>query len=115
MPYSAPLGMSALNKGRETELPISSTHAVLGTPMKGPWPEGMEPIFNHNKLIPSPLIELHILDDCMQVYWMCFLMGLSCDYNIDDNPIHPILTLPEWFQICVNPLLNHGLEYWIES
>lgn len=28
--------------GRETELPISSTHAVLGTPMKGPWPEGMD-------------------------------------------------------------------------
>jgi hypothetical protein len=54
-------------------------------------------------------MELDILDDCMQVYWMCFLMGLSRDYNIDDNPIHPILTLPEWFQTRVNPLLNHGL------
>lgn len=29
--------------GRQEELPISEKHYVLGTPMKGPWPEGHEP------------------------------------------------------------------------
>eukprot|EP00434_Breviolum_minutum_P009781 symbB.v1.2.008613.t1/scaffold541.1/size189716/9 len=28
--------------GRVAELPISSTHVVLGTPMKGPWPAGLD-------------------------------------------------------------------------
>ena len=28
--------------GRETEMPVPASHAVLGTPLKGPWPEGME-------------------------------------------------------------------------
>ncbi|HET9073365.1 MAG TPA: peptide-methionine (S)-S-oxide reductase MsrA [Solirubrobacteraceae bacterium] len=28
--------------GRETEMPVPASHAVLGTSLKGPWPEGME-------------------------------------------------------------------------
>ncbi|WP_306216101.1 peptide-methionine (S)-S-oxide reductase MsrA [Actinoplanes sp. RD1] len=28
--------------GRLIEMPVSDTHEVLGTPMKGPWPEGFE-------------------------------------------------------------------------
>jgi peptide-methionine (S)-S-oxide reductase len=28
--------------GRETEMPISATHAVLGTPLRPPFPDGME-------------------------------------------------------------------------
>jgi peptide-methionine (S)-S-oxide reductase len=29
-------------KGRAAEMNVSSTHTVLGTPLKGPWPEGLE-------------------------------------------------------------------------
>lgn len=28
--------------GRSTELPVPERHEVLGTPMRGPWPEGMQ-------------------------------------------------------------------------
>jgi peptide-methionine (S)-S-oxide reductase len=28
--------------GRSTEMPVASTHTVLGTPLKGPWPAGYE-------------------------------------------------------------------------
>ena len=28
--------------GRPLEMPVADTHVVLGTPMKGPWPEGLE-------------------------------------------------------------------------
>jgi peptide-methionine (S)-S-oxide reductase len=28
--------------GRQAEMPVAERHAVLGTPMKGPWPEGAE-------------------------------------------------------------------------
>ncbi len=30
--------------GRDTGVPVSSTHTVLGTPLQGPWPDGMEVI-----------------------------------------------------------------------
>src|SRR5205823_1132855 len=29
-------------KGREQEMPVADRHAVLGTPLRGPFPEGME-------------------------------------------------------------------------
>ena len=29
-------------RGRDEELPVAGTHTVLGTPLKGPWPEGTE-------------------------------------------------------------------------
>ena len=29
-------------KGTETELPVPATHEVLGTALKGPWPEGLD-------------------------------------------------------------------------
>ena len=38
--HQQPTRPSELPKGRVAELPISSTHVVLGTPMKGPWPAG---------------------------------------------------------------------------
>jgi peptide-methionine (S)-S-oxide reductase len=28
--------------GRDEPMPVASTHAVLGTPVQGPWPEGMQ-------------------------------------------------------------------------
>ncbi|HEY0358706.1 MAG TPA: peptide-methionine (S)-S-oxide reductase, partial [Mycobacteriales bacterium] len=28
--------------GRDTPVPVAATHAVLGTPMQGPWPDGFE-------------------------------------------------------------------------
>ena len=28
--------------GRATEMPVSARHTVLGTPLKGPWPQGLE-------------------------------------------------------------------------
>jgi peptide-methionine (S)-S-oxide reductase len=28
--------------GRDTEMPVAGTHTVLGTPLKGPWPAGLE-------------------------------------------------------------------------
>ncbi|MEV6299470.1 peptide-methionine (S)-S-oxide reductase MsrA [Actinoplanes sp. NPDC051861] len=28
--------------GRDTEIPVAETHTVLGTPLKGPWPAGLE-------------------------------------------------------------------------
>ncbi|MEJ3741951.1 peptide-methionine (S)-S-oxide reductase MsrA [Actinomycetes bacterium KLBMP 9797] len=28
--------------GRETAMPVASTHTVLGTPLRGPWPSGAE-------------------------------------------------------------------------
>jgi peptide-methionine (S)-S-oxide reductase len=28
--------------GRDTPMPVSDTHAVLGTPLRGPWPTGLE-------------------------------------------------------------------------
>jgi len=31
--------------GRDTELVIAERHVVLGTPMKGPWPEGMQVLY----------------------------------------------------------------------
>jgi peptide-methionine (S)-S-oxide reductase len=30
--------------GRDDEMPVASTHTVLGTPLKGPWPEGLETV-----------------------------------------------------------------------
>ncbi|MBG0563172.1 peptide-methionine (S)-S-oxide reductase MsrA [Actinoplanes aureus] len=29
-------------QGRDAEIPVSDTHTVLGTPLKGPWPAGLE-------------------------------------------------------------------------
>jgi peptide-methionine (S)-S-oxide reductase len=31
--------------GRDAPIPVGGTHAVLGTPLKGPWPEGHEVIY----------------------------------------------------------------------
>ena len=31
--------------GRDRAMPVAATHVVLGTPLKGPWPEGHEVIF----------------------------------------------------------------------
>ncbi len=31
--------------GRETPLQVAERHVVLGTPLKGPWPEGMEVLY----------------------------------------------------------------------
>ena len=28
--------------GRDAEMPVAATHTVLGTPLKGPWPAGLE-------------------------------------------------------------------------
>jgi peptide-methionine (S)-S-oxide reductase len=28
--------------GRDTQMPVAATHTVLGTPMRGPWPQGLE-------------------------------------------------------------------------
>jgi peptide-methionine (S)-S-oxide reductase len=28
--------------GRDTEMPVATTHTVLGTPLRGPWPAGFE-------------------------------------------------------------------------
>lgn len=32
-------------KGRETPMPVAPAHVVLGTPLTGPWPEGMEVVY----------------------------------------------------------------------
>ena len=32
-------------EGRDTELEVAPLHVVLGTPLKGPWPEGHEVIY----------------------------------------------------------------------
>jgi peptide-methionine (S)-S-oxide reductase len=31
--------------GRDAEMPVGSTHVVLGTPLKGPWPQGHEVLY----------------------------------------------------------------------
>ncbi|MEU4421881.1 peptide-methionine (S)-S-oxide reductase MsrA [Actinoplanes sp. NPDC024001] len=39
--FDLPTAETAL-PGRDTEMPVSDTHTVLGTPLKGPWPAGLE-------------------------------------------------------------------------
>ncbi|WP_433210699.1 peptide-methionine (S)-S-oxide reductase MsrA [Dactylosporangium sp. CS-047395] len=36
-----PTAESAIT-GRDTELPVAASHTVLGTPLRGPWPAGLE-------------------------------------------------------------------------
>jgi peptide-methionine (S)-S-oxide reductase len=42
---TAMVGRGSALVGRDEPLPISSHHAVLGTPLKGPWPAGHEVIY----------------------------------------------------------------------
>ena len=39
--FDLPTAETAL-PGRDTEIPVAETHTVLGTPLKGPWPTGLE-------------------------------------------------------------------------
>jgi peptide-methionine (S)-S-oxide reductase len=39
-----PIGPDDALPGRDREIPVADKHAVLGTPLKGPWPEGYEVI-----------------------------------------------------------------------
>ncbi|WP_433052085.1 peptide-methionine (S)-S-oxide reductase MsrA [Dactylosporangium sp. CS-033363] len=36
-----PTAQSAI-PGRDTEIPVAASHTVLGTPLRGPWPAGLE-------------------------------------------------------------------------
>ena len=40
-PLDLPTAETAL-PGRDTEMPVAATHTVLGTPLRGPWPAGLE-------------------------------------------------------------------------
>ena len=39
--HDLPTAETAL-PGRDTEMPVAATHTVLGTPLRGPWPLGLE-------------------------------------------------------------------------
>jgi peptide-methionine (S)-S-oxide reductase len=40
-PLDLPTAASAIT-GRDTEMPVAAKHTVLGTPLRGPWPAGLE-------------------------------------------------------------------------